>query len=122
MASVAIGEDAKATGDHATAVGEGTVGEAFREIVLGSFSQSLAPADPVEATTSATTWRPEDTLLTVGNGRDDQDTDGDGSPDVEPSNALVILKDGTVLINPSGDISMGDFDKGPTPNDLDPAS
>ena len=34
---------------------------------------------------------------------------------ITPRNALRVLADGTVLIQPGGDISMGEFSAGPQP-------
>jgi len=49
-------------------------------------------------------WHHTDALFIIGNGSSNT-----------PSNALQVRKDGLVLINPSGDVDMGEFTNGPTP-------
>lgn len=98
--AIAMGEAATASGAGSLAIGTGATANSFRGMALGSFPVLRTDA-------SATTWVATDPLLTVSNGETDS----------ARSNAMVVLKNGAVLIKPSGDLSMGTFTEGMEPDD-----
>jgi len=98
--AIAMGESAKAKASGSLAIGTSAEANSFRGIALGSF--------PVLRTNaSLTTWVATDPVLTVSN----------GETATTRSNAMVVLKNGAVLIKPSGDLSMGSFTEGIEPDD-----
>ncbi|HRH68314.1 MAG TPA: hypothetical protein PLB89_02290 [Flavobacteriales bacterium] len=93
-AATAIGAGNTASGDYSLALGEGTTAPSKRETVLGSFNNTAGYSG------DATSWEPTDRLLTVGN----------GSSYGDPSNALVILKNGNTGIGTDQPTSALDID------------
>ena len=91
----------------AVAVGSGNQADAENSVVVGTGLQSAVAA--VESVTlgkynsnvpAVGSWTPADLLLVVG----------DGASNAARSNALVVLKDGTVIMTKvQGDIGMGPF-------------
>lgn len=79
----------------------GTQANATGQVVIGRYNDTRLD-DGVPNHTDHTRG-----LLIIGNG-----TAGDTA---HRSNALRVIEDGTVLIPEGGDISMGDFTKGPRP-------
>lgn len=95
---VAIGPSSLATGTASVAIGHGAESKALQSVAVGPY--------PI-ARGNGTTWVPTDPVFTVANGQSN----------VARSNALVVLKNGTVLIKASGDLSMGSFTAGIKPDD-----
>lgn len=120
IVSTAIGPFAEAAGDYSAAIGFRTNAQADYATVVGTFNN---PAS--------------DDLFVVGNGVSSVDAWGNPNTDPSghqyadtPSNALVVKQNGNttiygqltisgtgnaVLIHPQGDLSMGTFTSGPTP-------
>ena len=78
------GGNTAASGNYATAMGFGTKARSYVETTLGNYNTDYTPI-------STTGWNAADRLLVVGN----------GSSSNNPSNAMVILKNGNVGINTS---------------------
>jgi len=96
--SMALGSSNTTSGQYSKALGVGVTVSSFEAIAVGAYN--VPDTNP-----NATAWVPTDRLFVVGNGTSASAT----------SNAMTILKDGTVLINPKGDLSMGSYTGGPTP-------
>jgi hypothetical protein len=85
-----------AMGDYSTAIGPYGVANAYGSVVIGQYNV-------VQGNSSA--WVPTDDLFVIGNGQSND----------APSDALKITKDGSmvtsgpVIIQPQGDLSMGQF-------------
>jgi hypothetical protein len=108
-----------ASGYYSTSSGYATTAAALDSFVVGAYNNSGGVTNP-----SPTSWVPTDPLFEVGNGSYDSNTNT-----VIPSDALVVYKNGNatlsgtlsiggsncVLVNQTGDISMGGFHAGPTP-------
>jgi hypothetical protein len=102
---------AYADGEFSTAFGPYGVAQAYGSVVFGQYNIPQG---------SGTNWVATDDLFVIGNGSSNQN----------PSNALEIQKNGNailsgtlsisgsnpVLIQPSGDLTMGSFTNGPSPN------
>lgn len=90
--STAIGNKTEASGNFSVAIGDNTTAKAGYETVLGRYNTNITPA-------SATGWVETDRLFTIGNGEDHRD----------PSDAMVILKNGNTGIgisNPDARLSI----------------
>lgn len=111
--SVASGYISQAIGDKSTAAGPFTIAAAYGQFVVGQYNYTNIKL-------SGTSWVPTDDLFTVGNGTDS----------AHLSNAFVVKKNGnttivgnvivsgtanTILVNPAGDLLMGNFTNGPQP-------
>ncbi len=83
--AIAMGTNVSAGGTNSVAIGNNLQTTATGSIALGQFN-ILAPTE----------WSLNDELLVVGNGEDENSR----------SNALTILKDGTIIIEAQGDIPM----------------
>lgn len=117
--SAASGVGSSASGYGATAAGNDTNASAWSEFAVGSFN-AINTGNP-------NNWVPTDPIFEVGNGYY-PGVFGWSGPAVY-SDALVVYKNGNttitgtlsisgdnaVLVNQTGDISMGGFTAGPTP-------
>ncbi|WP_445733450.1 tail fiber domain-containing protein [Mariniflexile sp.] len=83
--SIAMGFAVRASGDESISMGSKTKAEAYRSIAIGSNNIGGGTRD---------SWSPEDSLFEIGN----------SLSSASPSNALTILKNGTITA-PSFDIS-----------------
>ncbi len=94
--STAMGYDTTASGSRSTAIGNRTTSESYGQISLGTFN--------VAVTGNATSFMPTDRLFVIGN----------GTSSLNKSDALVVLKDGTIsapsltndLINKEGNKAL----------------
>jgi hypothetical protein len=84
--------------DAGTAIGTGVTSNAAAQLVAGRYNDTTT-----DATTTPQSVRTNGVFI-VGSGTASA-----------PKNAMRILDDGTILINPSGDISMGEFTTGEKP-------
>ena len=87
LASMALGFETIASGNSSTAMGASTRAHSYRETAMGSYNTGYTPA-------STSNWNPNDRLFVIGNG---MSFDGQ-------SNALTILKNGTITA-PSFDLA-----------------
>lgn len=87
--SVAMGNGSFALGEMSFAFGQNPVAQSLNEIVLGSYNETYAPG-----TNGTTAWNDTDRLFVLGNGPAFDNR----------SNALVVLKNGSITA-PSFDIS-----------------
>jgi hypothetical protein len=96
----------QATNTISVALGYGTVTGSPMEMVVGLYNRNVGNGESVLSSVSGYYSITDATapLFVVGN----------GSPS-SASNALQVRKDGMVLINPSGDLSMGSYTNGPIP-------
>ncbi|MCX7550483.1 tail fiber domain-containing protein, partial [Xanthomarina sp. F2636L] len=92
ITSTTMGGFTEASGTYAAALGYGTKASSFGEIVVGTFNENYTP-------NSVTVFNENDRVFVVGNGMP-----------VTPSNALTVLKNGTITA-PSFDISEITDDK-----------
>ena len=83
--SVAIGNKVRASGEESISIGSGTTAEAYRSTAMGSNNVGGGSID---------SWVPEDPLFEIGNGIDSNNK----------SNALTVLKNGTITA-PSFDLA-----------------
>lgn len=83
--SVALGSESWAIANISTAMGQGTLAEAYSSLVAGRFN--VGGGDP-------TVWDDNDPLFEIGN----------GASDAARSNALTVLKNGTITA-PSFDLA-----------------
>ncbi len=112
--SMAIGGDywgrTEADGDSSVAIGLSLNSNTLSQTTIGVCNDVHAG--------SATTWVSTDDLFVIGNGefgwKQDPQT-SEWNLVNNPSNALTVKKDGTVLIHPQGDLLMGGFTAGPQP-------
>ena len=91
--AMGLGYEAQALGDQTFAFGRGAISRSFRETTLGSFNTEYVPVDTEN-------WVATDRLFGIGNGTQFSDT----------SDALIILKNGTITA-PSFDIAEITDDK-----------
>lgn len=127
--STAIGSQAVANGPWSMALGVQTAANGYGSLATGylslaggtySFASGLgANAASLYSASfgsypvirgNATAWVTTDPLFTVSNGQSA----------TARSNAMVVLKNGAVLIKPAGDISMGAYTAGIKPDDTTP--
>jgi hypothetical protein len=96
--ATAMGVDTTASGYASSAMGHYTIAQGFSQTVIGQY-------DVARGNSGA--WIAADTepVFIVGNGTGEQNR----------SNALVVNKDGSVLMKPQGDLPMGDFQSGQQP-------
>ena len=93
--SFAMGNIASAQGDLSFAFGQNTIAGSLGEVVVGSYNETYAPG-----TNGATQWNETDRLFVIGNGPAFDNR----------SNALIVLKNGTITA-PSFDIGEITDDK-----------
>ncbi|WP_353780231.1 tail fiber domain-containing protein [Winogradskyella sp. 3972H.M.0a.05] len=93
--SFAMGNIASAQGDLSFAFGQNTIARSLSEVVVGSYNENYAPG-----TNGATQWNEIDRLFVIGNGPTFDNR----------SNALIVLKNGTITA-PSFDIGEITDDK-----------
>ena len=116
--SSAYGSQNMAMADFSSAFGNNAYAGSFGETVTGQYNI-------IDPTQNPTSFIETDEIFVVGNGKSL----------LTPSNALVVQKNSDVtvsgnfaaqgvgLVRPTGDVSMGDFQDGPTPTQLpDPAA
>jgi len=80
ISSTAMGSGATASGWGSTAMGYGTIAKAYASVVIGRYNDS---------TGTATSWLATDPVFVIGN----------GTGPTNRSNALTVLKNGSVAIN-----------------------
>ncbi|MES2308416.1 MAG: hypothetical protein V4507_06105 [Verrucomicrobiota bacterium] len=126
---------ATAEGDGANAIGRASSASGQYSLALGLWSKALNPFETViginnsPLTSSGETWNLNDPLFVIGNGKPDTNPNGD------KSNALVMKKNGDttvygnlsstkkitaqditatgkIIVQPQGDLSMGEFTAG----------
>jgi hypothetical protein len=84
--STAMGASTVASGDYSTAMGRGTKAESWGSTAIGRWSVGGGTPD---------SWIDTDPLFEIGNGVDD----------LNPANAMTVLKNGNVGIGPSSPIA-----------------
>jgi hypothetical protein len=94
--AMALGNKNTVTGQYAVTLGAFVTAQAFDSVVIGRWNV-------IEG--NSTSWQGTDPVFVVGN----------GTSDTARTNAMKILKDGSVLIPAKGDLSMGSFTAGATP-------
>jgi hypothetical protein len=88
IGAVSMGQNTMATGDLSTSIGLGNTARSFGSFVAGTYNDSIIASSP-------TTWNPTDPVFIVGNGIQDN----------MRSNAMVVLKNGSVGIGTSSPIA-----------------
>jgi len=82
IASTAMGSSTTASGDFSTSMGRQTSAPSYSETVIGAFNTIYTPI-------STSSWQDNDRLFIIGNGVDD----------INPSDAMVVLKNGNTTFN-----------------------
>ena len=100
------GNIAVATNTCSAALGYQTLTASPMEVVVGLYNRNVGNGETSITTTNGYYVLTDGTapLFVIGNGNSNT-----------PSNAFQVRYDGKVLVNPSGDLSMGGFTNGPTP-------
>lgn len=96
--TVSLGGAVVGTGVKSFAAGNEVQATSFVQTVVGQYN--VLPSSP-----NASGWAASDPLFVVAN----------GTSDGTRSNAMTVLKNGAVLIKPSGDLSMGSYTTGVQP-------
>jgi len=96
--SLATGRETTSSGDYSATFGYKTVAPWYMSFVTGRYNS-------YPGTLPSQSWTPTEPLFVIGA----------GNSDIDRSNAMTVLKNGAVLINPTGDLSMGDFMDGTHP-------
>jgi hypothetical protein len=97
--AISLGQASTASGDYSLSLGQNSTAQAQHAVVIGP--NAAAPRG------STNSWNATDPIFIVANG---QTTSA-------KSNAIEVLKNGAVLINASGDLSMGSYTNGRKPGD-----
>ncbi len=87
--STSLGTGTIATGVSSTSTGSNTYAKAYGSFVLGRYNDSVATADPLN-------WNNNDPLLIVGN----------GSSDIARHNAMVLYKNGVLVLKNQTTVSV----------------
>jgi hypothetical protein len=98
--SYAMGYLSESRGNWSFALGLHNTAQSLYETVIGGYGR-------VRTNSNAAVPVPTDPVFTVAN----------GTSNTARSNAMVVLKNGAVLIKPAGDLSMGAFTAGIKPDD-----
>lgn len=95
-----------ATNTCSVALGYQTLTGSPMEVVVGLYNRNVGNGESSMLTTNGYYILNDSTapLFVIGNGNSNN-----------PANALQVRYDGKVLVNPSGDLSMGSYTNGPTP-------
>lgn len=102
VASAALGNYTMANGTASTSLGNNTKAYSFASVAIGQYNAKAPTSSDEDTNTQArTTWRGQDTLFVIGNGT--------GSGATPRKNAFLVTKDGTIIIQKQGDISMGSY-------------
>jgi hypothetical protein len=100
----ALGSWARAHGEGTVAIGRSASAWSYWATAIGPFPEP-AMAEGGTIAENASAWDPGDPIFVIGNGMSGEDR----------SNAMRVLKDGTVLVWPRGGLSMGSFQQGRRP-------
>jgi hypothetical protein len=100
----ALGSWARAHAEGSVAIGRSASAWSYWATAIGPFPEP-AMAEGGTIAENASAWDPGDPILVIGNGMSGEDR----------SNAMRVLKDGTVLVWPRGGLSMGSFQQGRRP-------
>lgn len=102
VASASLGNYTLANGTASTALGNNTKAHSLASVAIGQYNAKASASSDEDTNTQArTTWRGPDTLFVIGNGT--------GAGATPLNNAFLVKKDGTIVIQKQGDISMGTF-------------
>ena len=95
---MALGYQSATLGQSSITLGANVTSGAFDEVVVGSYNS-------LPANLNGTSWVATDPIFVVGN----------GTTASTRSDAVTVLKNGAVLVHPSGDLQMGNYIAGPQP-------
>ena len=96
--SYAGGINSTSSATTSITLGMGVNASSFEETVVGAYNTPFSNPN-------ASVWVPTDPVFVVGS----------GSSATSTSNAMTILKNGTILIHPQGDLMMGAYTSGSQP-------